>query len=63
MILPLSFFWPCLLLESPQIVLLGAGAFPQGDVVHGHLADPASPALPLQDHLGNSSTIGVNSAA
>lgn len=42
-------------LESPQIVLLCAGAFPQGDVVHSHLATSASPALPLQDHLVNSS--------
>lgn len=54
MMLPLSFFALVWRLESPQIVLLGAGAFPQGDVVHGHLADSASPALPLQDHLGNS---------
>lgn len=41
--------------KSPQIVLLCAGAFPQGYVVHGHLSAPASPALPLQDHLMNSS--------
>lgn len=41
-------------LESPQIVLLGAGAFPQGDVVHSHLANSASAAFPLQDHLANS---------
>lgn len=38
-------------------MLLGAGAFPQGDVIHSHLADSASPALPLQDHLANSRTV------
>lgn len=41
-------------LESPQVVLLCTGAFRQADVVHGHLAAPASPALPLQDDLVNS---------
>lgn len=41
------------LLESPQIVLLRAGAFRQGDVVHSHLAAAASPTLSLQDHLVN----------
>lgn len=41
-------------LESPQVVLLRAGAFRQADVVHGHLAAPASPTLPLQDDLVNS---------
>lgn len=41
-------------LESPQVVLLCAGAFRQADVVHGHLAAPAPPALPLQDDLVNS---------
>lgn len=41
-------------LESPQVVLLCAGAFRQADVVHGHLAAPASPTLPLQDDLVNS---------
>lgn len=38
-------------------MLLGAGAFPQGDVVHNHLADSASASLPLQDHLVNSSNV------
>lgn len=56
MMLPLVFSMLCQL-ESPQIVLLRAGAFPQGDVVHSHLAASASPTLPLQDHLGNSSNV------
>lgn len=45
------------LLESPQIVLLRAGAFRQGDVVHSHLAAAASPTLSLQDHLVNSKEV------
>lgn len=53
----LLFFSMLCQLESPQIVLLRAGAFPQGDVVHSHLAAPASPTLPLQDHLENSSNV------
>lgn len=43
--------------ESPQIVLLCAGAFPQSDVVHSHLSNLAPPTLPLQDDLGNSSNM------
>lgn len=38
-------------------MLLGAGTFPQGDVVHSHLAHSASAALPLQDHLVNSRNV------
>lgn len=58
MILPLFFFFALVWrLESPQIVLLGADAFPQRDVVHSHLADSASAALPLQDHLVNSGNV------
>lgn len=45
------------LLESPHIVLLRAGAFRQGDVVHSHLAAAASPTLSLQDHLVNSKQV------
>jgi hypothetical protein len=37
---------------SSQIVLLGAGTFSQGDVIHGHLSAPATAALALQNHLG-----------
>lgn len=39
----------CVLMSS-QIVLLSAGTFSQGDVIHGHLSAPAAPALALQDH-------------
>lgn len=62
-ILVFLFFFLCLSLlcqsESPQIVLLWAGAFPQGDVIHGHLAYPASPTLPLQDNLLNNNTVHI----
>lgn len=46
-------------LESPQVVLLCAGAFRQADVVHGHLAAPASPALALQDDLRRNTSVHV----
>ena len=38
-------------LKSPQVVLLGARALAQADVVHRHLSAPAPPTLALQDHL------------
>uniref|UniRef100_A0A3Q2G5D4 Uncharacterized protein n=1 Tax=Cyprinodon variegatus TaxID=28743 RepID=A0A3Q2G5D4_CYPVA len=55
------FVWPSLFFqsESPQIVLICAGAFPQGDIIHSHLSTSASATLPLQDNLVNSREINI----